>query len=127
MVTDLSPELGGGGGAVSPGWMLRSGVAACAATCIVMNAALDGIELSELEVRADSRSDLRGLIGVPEADGAPVDPGPQAIVLNIKIAAPGVAPERLRELVLKSHARAPMSAAVQQARDIDLAIQVVDA
>jgi hypothetical protein len=34
---------------VTPGWLFRAGFASCAATCIAMGAAAQGIELASLE------------------------------------------------------------------------------
>ena len=53
-----------------------------------MAAAAEGIELAALEVRASSRSDARGLLGMAEADGAPVSAGPRDVQLHVRIAAP---------------------------------------
>ena len=39
--TDMPQELGGGGGTVTPGWLLRAGFASCAASCIGMAAAAE--------------------------------------------------------------------------------------
>ena len=49
--TDLASELGGTGDQVSPGWLMRASLAACAATFIAMKAAEQGIALASLEVR----------------------------------------------------------------------------
>ena len=62
--TDMPAELGGAGDQVTPGWLFRAGMAACATTSIVLMAAADGIELAALEVRVDSHSDVRGLPGM---------------------------------------------------------------
>ena len=125
--TDMPAELGGGGEAGSPGWLLRSGFAACTATSIVMTAALEGIELSALEVSAGSRSDLRGLLGMPGADGSFVSPGPQGLFMKVTIAAEGVSAERLRALVERSQQRAPMTAALKEPQAIAVDVEVAEA
>jgi uncharacterized OsmC-like protein len=127
VATDMPAELGGGGEAGSPGWLLRSGVAACTATAIVMTAALEGIALSALEVTTGSRSDLRGLLGLPEADGRDVSPGPRDLFMKVTIAADGISAERLRALVETSQKRAPMTAALLEAQTIALDIAVAEA
>lgn len=124
VVTDMPAELGGGGGEVSPGWMVRAGVAACAATTIASLAALDGVTLEALEVRVTSRSDTRGFLGLAEADGAAVYPGPAELVMHVRIAASGEAPERLRALVQTAQARAPMTAALRDAQALGLEVEV---
>lgn len=122
--TDMPGEFGGGGERVTPGWLLRAGFASCVVTCIAMGAAAEGIELEELEVRVDSHSDSRGLMGIADADGTPVNAGPLDMQLSVRISAPGVAPERLRTLVEKSHRCSPMSSAVQLPVPVALLVEV---
>jgi uncharacterized OsmC-like protein len=124
--TDMPGEFGGGGDRVTPGWLLRAGFASCVATRIAMGAATEGIELEQLEVRVDSRSDARGMLDVAEADGTPVNAGPLEMQLSVRIAAPGIAPQRLRALVEESHRCSPMSAAVQLPVPVSLRIEVGD-
>lgn len=124
VLTDMPRELGGGGQQVSPGWMVRAGLAACTATTIAMIAGQQGIMLETLEVRADSRSDTRGLLGLAEADGTLVYPGPLDLTLTVTIAAPGVAPERLQALVEAAQRRAPMSAALRDPQALPLRIVI---
>jgi len=75
VLTDMPGELGGSGDQVTPGWLFRAGLASCAATTIAMSAAAKGIEIAELEVKASSRSDTRGILGMTDADGAMVFAG----------------------------------------------------
>jgi uncharacterized OsmC-like protein len=124
VITDMPAELGGSGDQVTPGWLVRAGLASCATTTIAMAAAQHGVALDRLEVHAASRSDARGVLGLAEPDGAPVYPGPQALELSVTIAARGVAPERLRALVESCQHRAPMSAALREAVPITLTITV---
>lgn len=123
VLTDMPEQLGGSGGKVSPGWMFRSGIAACAATAISMTAAAEGIELTSLEIQVKSRSDPRGLLGVDEPDGTTVYPGPREMVLAVKIAARGISPEDLKAFVERSNLRAPMSATVRNAIATKLEIE----
>lgn len=97
--TDMPRELGGGGGHVTPGWFFRAGVASCATTSIAMAAATAGIELTALEVKASSRSDTRGVLGMADAAGERVYAGPLGLVLDVRIAAAGVDAARLHALV----------------------------
>ena len=91
--TDMPAELGGTGDQVTPGWLFRAG-----ARLVRGDDASrwprppQGIELTTLEVRASSRSDTRGLLGMADADGEPVCAGPRDVQLHVRIAAPGVAP-----------------------------------
>ena len=126
MATDMPSELGGAGNDVdvTPGWLFRAGFASCAATCIAMGAAAEGIELASLEVTAKSRSDLRGLLGMNGADGKPVYAGPRDVELVVRARAPDVAPDRLRELIEKRYRCSPISSAVASAMPVSLSIVI---
>ena len=124
VLTDMPTELGGSGDKVSPGWLFRAGVASCLATRIAMGAAAEGIELAVLEVQASSRSDTRGLLGMTGRDGQPVSAGPSDMHLHVRIAARGVAPERLRTLVGDSHRCSPIPNAVEHAVPVSLHVDV---
>jgi uncharacterized OsmC-like protein len=124
MQTDMPAELGGSGDQVSPGWMFRAGLASCLTTCIAMNAAAQGIELGTLEVVARSRSDVRGLLGMAEADGQPVDAASRDVQLSVRVAAVGVSAERLRALVDHSYRHSPVPCALAAATPIALSVEV---
>ena len=120
--TDMPVELGGTGDQVTPGWLFRAGVASCLATCIAMRAAEAGIELSTLEVRAGSRSDLRGFLGMKDAMGEAVCAGPREVQLVVRIQARGIAPAQLQKLVEESHRCSPMPTALRNAVPVALRI-----
>jgi uncharacterized OsmC-like protein len=120
----MPTELGGSGEQVTPGWLFRAGLASCLATRIAMGAAVAGFELTMLEVAASSRSDARGIFGMSEASGEPVCAGPRDIQVLVRIAAPGVSPERLRILIEESNRCSPVSAAVRDEVPMTLCIEV---
>ena len=124
MPTDMPSELGGSGDQVSPGWLFRAGIASCAATTIAMAAAAKGIELTALEVRAISRSDTRGLLGMTGTDGELVYAGPSDVQLHVRICAHGVPAEQLRALVQDSQRCSPVPNAVERAVPMALRIDV---
>ncbi len=124
LLTDMPTELGGSGDQVTPGWLFRAGLASCLATRIAMGAAAAGFELAMLEVSASSRSDARGIFGMLEASGEPVGAGPRDVQVLVRIAAPGVSPERLRILIEESNRCSPVSAALRDAVPITLCIEV---
>jgi len=124
LVTDMPTELGGSGEQVTPGWLFRAGLASCLATRIAMGAAVAGFELAMLEVLASSRSDARGIFGMSEASGEPVCAGPRDIQVLVRIAAPGVSPERLRILIEESNRCSPVSAAARDEVPMTLCIEV---
>jgi uncharacterized OsmC-like protein len=124
LLTDMPTELGGSGDQVTPGWLFRAGLASCLATRIAMGAAAAGFELSMLEVFAGSRSDTRGILGMTEASGEPVCAGPREVQVLVRVAAPGVSPQRLRTLIEESNRCSPISAAVRDAVPMALRIEV---
>ena len=120
----MPAEFGGIGDQVSPGWLTRAGLAACTASCIALAAATEGIELETLEVKATSRSDARGMLGIATANGETVYPGPHDVQLHVRISACGVTPQRLRTLVEESNRRAPITAAFKIALEVSLYIEI---
>jgi uncharacterized OsmC-like protein len=111
VVTDMPAGMGGGGSAPSPGWVARAAQASCDATLIAMRAAELGVPLQRLQVTVDSESDDRGLLGMDEA----VPAGPLNSRIRVRIAADGVEPARLRELVEWADRHSPVSDAVRRA------------
>lgn len=124
VATDMPVEIGGEASAVTPGWLLRAGLASCAVTRIAMAAAAEGITLQTLEARATSRSDARGLLAIPEPNGRPVPAGPLAMALHVRIRAPGVPAGRLRALVAMTTGCSPVTCAVEQPLPVALHVDV---
>jgi len=122
--TDMPPEFAGSGNDVTPGWLFRAGIAACATTSIALQAANQGIALSRLEVKASSRSDLRGVFGMTDLDGQVVPAGPLDVELSVRIAADGVAPDRLRALVESTCRCSPIPDAVRRATPLAVRIDL---
>ncbi|MEY4883602.1 MAG: hypothetical protein RIS34_1456 [Pseudomonadota bacterium] len=124
VVTDMPKELGGSGDQVTPGWLFRAGLAACAATSITLAAAAKGIDLKVLEVHVGSRSDARGLLGMSEPTGEPVFAGPFDVELRVRIAASGTTPEDLRVLVESCLQHSPVPSALTHAIPFALHVDV---
>jgi len=122
--TDIPAELGGTNTAVSPGWLSRAALAACATTRIVMQAAQDGIELAGLEVHASSRSDARGVLGLAGADGRTVSAGPLGYELAVRISAPRESAERLHALVEAACRCSPVASAIREPAPVTLRVEV---
>ncbi|WP_048438946.1 OsmC family protein [Caenimonas sp. SL110] len=121
-VTQLSTEmpttLGGAGGA-APGWYFRAGVASCMVTSIAMEAAVQGIALTRLEVQAHSESDARGMLGT---EG--VLAGPLRFWLKVAIESPGTSEAQLRALVALAASRSPLSQGLQRGLPIELEVDL---
>jgi len=126
IASDMPTELGGSGDRITPGWLFRAGLASCATTSIVLAAAAEGITLAALELQASSRSDTRGLLGMADGEGVNVNAGPGDVRLQVRIAADGVAPERLRALVEQGIRCSPVANALQQATALALQIDVLE-
>jgi uncharacterized OsmC-like protein len=125
--SDMPCTLGGGGDEVTPGWLFRAGLAACTATSIAMIAAAEGVELAMLELRANSASDGRGVLGMSDGNGMPVGAGFATLGLDVRIAAPGVPAERLRALVVEGARRSPVYATLARAAPPVLTVDVEEA
>lgn len=124
LATDMPSELGGSGDQVTAGWMFRAALASCAATRIAMGAATAGIELTNLEVLASSRSDVRGILGMADSAGVPVQAGPCDLRLLVRISSRGISAERLRTLVEESYRCSPVPSSVVNAVPVDLRIDI---
>jgi len=124
VVTDMPKELGGSGDQVTPGWLFRAGLAACAATSITLAAAAKGIALNALEVHAGSKSDARGLLGMSEPTGEPVFAGPFDVKLRVHIAASDTPPDDLRAMVESCLRHSPVPSALTHAIPFALHIDV---
>jgi uncharacterized OsmC-like protein len=104
LICDMPKALGGGGTAPSPGWMMRAALANCEAVMIALRAAQLGIELTNLEVRVDSVSDDRGMLGMDDS----VPAGPLKMKISIRIGAAGVSTEILHEIVEWAEKHSPV-------------------
>jgi uncharacterized OsmC-like protein len=118
VITDMPPPVGGEASAPTAGWVLRAAWAACDATAIAMRAAELGVELTTLEVTAESESDFRGLLGV----GDDVAPGPARARIRVRIGAANADPEQLREIVSWADRHSPVGDALR--RSIPAAVEV---
>ena len=124
IATDLPAEIGGTGDQVTPGWLMRAGLASCMASRIAVGAAIEGIVLTRLEVSATSTSDARGLFGITTDLGEPVTAGPRELRLEVRIGASGVPPERLQAIIDESYHCSPVSAALVSAVPLALHVEI---
>jgi uncharacterized OsmC-like protein len=118
VVTDMAPSVGGGGTAPTPGWLMRAALASCDATTIAIEAAREGIELTNLTVTVESVSDARGVLGLGDAP-----PGPLAVTVRVELAAGNATADQLRELVERAEARSAVGDAL--ARAVSVTTEVV--
>jgi uncharacterized OsmC-like protein len=118
VVTDMPAAVGGEGAAPTPGWLIRAALASCAATTIAMRAAELDLQLTRLEVTAESETDMRGILGV--GDG--VEPGPVSARLRVRLAAEAGDEQRLQELVEWADSHSPVGDCVRRAVPVELEI-----
>jgi len=116
--TDMPPSVGGTGAAASSGWLFRAGLASCVATLIAMRAAVRAIELSGLEVVADSESDDRGILGIDDATPA----GPLRIRLRVRILSPRASEAELKQVVEWGERHCPVSDAAR--RPVEVSVEI---
>jgi uncharacterized OsmC-like protein len=119
--TDMPTSVGGTTSAPSPGWLFRAALAGCEATLIAMRAAVQGVELTRLEVVVDSESDDRGILGLDE--GAPA--GPLGMRVRVRLSASGASESALRQIAVWGHQHCPVSDAVRRAIDVSLEVDAV--
>jgi uncharacterized OsmC-like protein len=121
LTSDMSESVGGGATAPTPGWLLRAALAACDATLVAMEAAREGVELTDLKVTVESDSDFRGVLGV---DGS-VHPGPLAVRVRIELAADDAAEDQLGEIVRRAELHSPVRDAL--VREVSMTTEIVTA
>ena len=121
VATDMVTSVGGGNTAPSPGWLLRAATASCVAILITMKAALDDVDLGELEVSVDSQSDDLGILGIDESTPA----GPLSVSVRVKVGANGNDEEKVRQLVAWAHNHCPLCDATKRAVPISLETEIV--
>jgi uncharacterized OsmC-like protein len=121
LTTDMATSVGGGGNAATPAWLMRAALASCDATLVAMEAARDGVDLTELKVTVDSETDFRGVLGVGDANV----PGPRSVRVRIEVAAANASEERLRAIVQRAEARSPVRDAL--VREVSMTTEVVTA
>lgn len=121
VVTDMANSVGGGATAPTPAWLMRAALASCDATLVAMEAARDGVELTDLNVTVDSESDFRGVLGVDDS----LDAGPREVRVRIELAAANATEEQLREIVQRAEARSPVRDAI--VREVSMSTDVVTA
>lgn len=120
VITDMATALGGGASAPSPGWLLRAALAACDASMVALEAARDGVELTELTVTVDSDSDDRGILGVDDS----VPPGPLAVRIRIRLAADDATGDQLREIARRAESRSAVRDAIARAVPVTTEIDI---
>ena len=120
VTTDMVSAVGGGGSAPSPAWLFRAGYASCVATLITLAAAVEGVELTDLQVTVDSESDDRGILGINES----VPAGPLSLRVDVRVASASADEARVREIVEWGRSHCPVDDVVQRAVPVEVTVQI---
>ena len=120
LICDMPKGLGGGATAPSPGWTMRATLANCEAIMIALRAAQLGIELKTLEVRVDSLSDDRGMLGMDDSKPA----GPRSMKVSIHIGADRVSEEKLHEIIEWAENHSPVGEPLKRVMPVEYAVEV---
>src|SRR3990172_1347764 len=121
LICDMPKGLGGGATAPSPGWTMRAALANCEVIMIALRAAQLGIELKTLEVRVDSLSDDRGMLGMDDSKPA----GPLNMKVGIRIGANGVSEEKLHEIIEWAEKHSPVGEPLNRVMPVEYAVEVI--
>jgi uncharacterized OsmC-like protein len=121
LVCDMPKALGGGETAPSPGWMMRAALANCEAIMIALRAAQLGVELKTLEVRVESLSDDRGMLGSDDSKPA----GPLKMNIHIRIGGNDVSQEMLHEIVAWAEKHSPVGEPLTRVMPTEYKVDIV--
>ncbi|MCC6956405.1 MAG: hypothetical protein IT316_06385 [Anaerolineales bacterium] len=86
-----------------------------------MRAAQFGVELNKLEVRVDSLSDDRDMLGIDNS----IPAGPLSMKFSIRIGAEGVSEELLHEIVDWAEEHSPVGEPLTRIMPIEYVVDIV--
>ncbi len=120
ITTDMPTSVGGGNTTTAPGWYLRAAEASCVATLIAMRAAHQNVNVTDIEVKVDSESDDRGILGADPA----VPAGPISTRVAVRLRSVGAGEHQLREIVEWAVEHCPVTDAVRRAIQMDIELEI---
>ena len=121
LICDMPKGLGGDATAPSPGWTMRPTLANCEAIMIALRAAQIGVDLKTLEVRVESVSDDRGMLGIDDSKPA----GPMNMKICIRIGADGASKDKLHEIVTWAEKHSPVGEPLTRVMPVEFTVDVV--
>jgi uncharacterized OsmC-like protein len=101
---------------------MRATLANCETIMIALRAAQLGIELKTLEVRVNSVSDDRGMLGMDDTKPA----GPLNMKVSIRVGADGVSEEKLHEIIEWAEKHSPVGEPLNRVMPVEYAVEVVE-
>lgn len=80
-----------------------------------------GVELAALEIRVDSLSDDRGMLGMDDSQPA----GPLSMKISVRIGSPGVEAETLQSLVAWAEVHSPVGEPLTRLMLVEYAMEII--
>jgi uncharacterized OsmC-like protein len=121
LVCDMPQALGGEAAAPTPGWVMRAALANCEAIMIALRAAQLGVELTALDMRVDTLSDDRGMLGMDDSKPA----GPLNMKIRIRIGTKEASQKKLHEIVEWAEAHSPVGEPLTRIMPVEYAVEIV--
>jgi uncharacterized OsmC-like protein len=116
--TDMPAGIGGTASAPSPGWYLRAAAASCIASLVAIRAAATGVSFRSVEVKVDSESDDRGILGLDPS----IPAGPLSTRIVVAIDAAGLDRNSAEALAAWAVKHCPVSDAIARAVPLQLEV-----
>lgn len=114
---DEPPVLMGTDTGANPAEHLLSAMAGCITTTFVYYAAMEGVELEEVESVLEGRLDLQGMLGT-----ARVEPGYESVDITLKVKS-DAPKKKLEELLELARNRSPVTSTVSSPVDVNVKLQ----
>ena len=96
------------------------GLASCVATLITLAAAVEGVELTGLQVTVDSESDDRGILGIDESLPA----GPLSLRVDVRVASANADEVQVRKIVEWGRSHCPVDDVARRAVPVEVTVQI---
>lgn len=109
-----------GPGQMDPMQLVLAGFAGCEIDAVATRAAAMGLTLESLEIEIDAHFDVRSYFGLA---GPP--PGYDRVGLVVRVRAPGITPEQIRELERAIAHASPVGATLAEAIPVAMRLEVV--
>lgn len=119
LTTDMPAGIGGTASAPSPGWFLRAATASCVASLVAIRAAATGVSLRSVDIKVDSESDDRGILGLDPS----IPAGPLSTRIVVSIDAAGLDRQGVEALAGWAVEHCPVSDSI--ARAVPVSVEVL--
>jgi uncharacterized OsmC-like protein len=103
IASDLPEALGGGGGAPTPGVLVRAALGSCMAMSYRLRAAKHGVELTSIRVTVEADSELAGMLSCD----ASAPPGYSEVRYHVEVESPAP-PDDVRRVIDEGDQLSPL-------------------